>query len=64
MKNSVAFCASFAMDLLRFAQGAKCVARAVCYWFRFPTGWPVSGHAYAEQPDGSLVCQDCGEISP
>lgn len=41
----------------------KCAARFVWYWFRFPTGWPVSGHEYVEQADGSLRCQDCGRVS-
>lgn len=41
----------------------KCAARFVWYWFRFPTGWPVSGHEYVEQADGRLVCLDCGRVS-
>lgn len=41
----------------------KCGARFVYYWFRFPTGWPVSGHAYVEQADGTLRCEDCGAVS-
>ena len=41
----------------------KCAARFVWYWFRFPTGWPVSGHEYVEQADGRLVCEDCGAVS-
>ena len=41
----------------------RCVLRTVYYWFRFPTGYPVSGHAYAEQPGGELRCEDCGAAS-
>jgi len=41
----------------------RCIFRTVYYWFRFPTGWCVSGHAFEEQPDGRLVCRDCGKVS-
>jgi len=41
----------------------RCVLRTVYYWFRFPTGWPVSGHEYVERDDGRLVCRDCGKVS-
>jgi hypothetical protein len=51
---------------LRFAHrscGLCCILRTVYYWFRFPTGWYVSGHEYEEQADGRLVCRDCGRVS-
>ena len=63
MKSSIAFYASFAAEFVHILHGAKCFARFVYYWFRFPTGWPVSGHDYEEQPDGRLVCRDCGAVS-
>jgi len=41
----------------------RCMIRTVYYWFRFPTGWLVSGHDYEEQADRRLVCRDCGRVS-
>lgn len=60
---SVAQLTLYGADMVHFLHRLKCAARFVYYWFRFPTGWPVSGHAYVEQADGRLVCRDCGAVS-
>ena len=40
-----------------------CWIRFIYYWFRYSTGYHVSGHDFEEQENGDLVCRDCGEVS-
>jgi len=47
----------------------KIIGRAICFlvevylWFKYPTGYSISGHDYVEQDNGELVCSRCGYIS-
>jgi hypothetical protein len=41
----------------------KCLLRFIYYWFKYPTGYHISGHEFVEQDGGILKCRDCGYIS-
>ncbi len=41
----------------------NCFGRFIFYWFRYPTGYHISGHEFIEQENGTLKCLDCGYIS-